>query len=76
MSNGGAPVATIETQTERVGIDKRGQAVQGYVVYFVTAKMQRGSVFVPKTEYNRDNVMAAVKEHAMMLDSVAGLTVT
>lgn len=64
----------IEGQQETSELDARGRAISGYRVEFVTGKGQRGSVFVPKVQYNPTNVRAAVAAAAGQLDEVAGLS--
>lgn len=64
----------VEGQQETTELDARGRAVTGYRIEFRTGKGQRGSVFLPKSQYNPTNVRAAIAAQAGQLDEVAGLS--
>jgi len=70
-----APVSgwSVESQQETVAQDEHGRAVEGVRIAFITGKGQRGSVFVPRTRYNVENVRAALAGAAHQLDTVLDL---
>lgn len=71
----GAPVATITTQTETTDVGPDGKLTAGYRVGFQTAKGVNGTVFVPKATFEAPAVLAAVREQAVILDSLQGAPV-
>jgi hypothetical protein len=66
------PVATIGNPSETVGLDTSGKAVEGLRVPFTTAKGIEGFVFLPGRRVHHEAIVAAVRERAVALDSVAG----
>lgn len=61
---------SVTGQEERVDLNAYGQPVKGMLVRFRTAKGVAGSVFVPLTEYQVDNVRAAVAQAVSAIDAV------
>jgi hypothetical protein len=63
----------VENQVAKVGLDGSGRAVEGMEVFFVTAKGNHASVFIPKARYNVDTVRAAVMEQVAVIDAIHDL---
>lgn len=61
-------------QTETMGLDPLGKAVDGIRVTFQTTRGITGTVFVPKDRYTPDNVTAAIKAAVGTLHTVADLS--
>jgi hypothetical protein len=57
-------------QEEQVGLDAYNRPVKGMLVRFQTAKGVAGSVFVPMTEYRKENVRAAIAQAVSEIDAV------
>lgn len=72
----GAGIATITTQTETTDVGPDGKLTGGYRVGFQTTKGVNGTVFVPRASFNVEAVMAAVREQAVILDSLQNSQVT
>lgn len=64
--NGGK--ITAQVHTTEIGPDNR--PVRGVRVSFITGKQNKGSVFVPETEYQDANVIAAVRAAANRMDAL------
>lgn len=64
----------VDSQLQRTTVNPSGQVEEGYTVNFHTGQGHYGSVFVPNTRYNADNVRAAVQAQANLLDEVGSLT--
>lgn len=70
LPSGGNPQVTINSQTPTVELDAAGQPRDGYSVRFTTPRGVQGKVFVERPRYTPANVMAAVTEHANVLDAI------
>ena len=68
------PRWSVTSQIEQVQATPGGQLVDGYTVSFVTAQGHQGTVFIPRTSYNRDTVTREVDTQARLLDAVGALT--
>lgn len=70
MAGNGQAVATITSQVETVDVDSGNRAVTGYRIQFQTRLGNTGTVFVPRAQYNEENVRAAVRAQAVKIDSL------
>jgi hypothetical protein len=71
--NGGT-TWTVDSQVARIGLDARGQAQEGYQIEFTTGKGNRGSIFIPKSQYNPTAAVQLIRQHATDLDLVSSST--
>ena len=62
---------TVDSQAPRTGENTRGQYVPGYQIEFTTGRGNKGTIFVPRTDYNPANVVALIRAHASELDTVS-----
>ncbi len=66
------PVAyAVTSQQETTDLGPDGRPTLGHRIYFQTARGQTGSVFVPASRYNINNVRAQITPLAQQLDMVA-----
>jgi hypothetical protein len=70
MPDSDEPVATITSQIESYEVGDTAQPVKGTYVYFRTVSGDKGSVFIPADQYNRDTVRAAVRAKALEMHAV------
>lgn len=66
------PTWTVDSQTEQVQAGQQG-IVRGVSISFTTGLMNKGTVFVPDSQYSVDAVRAAISARAALLDSVSQL---
>jgi hypothetical protein len=67
------PAWSVTTQSEGMGIGANGLATRGVTVGFTTPDGTAGSVFVPESQYNADNVRALIVARVATLEAVKGL---
>jgi hypothetical protein len=65
---------SVTSQQETLDLGADGRAIQGVRIFYLTAKGNHGSVFIPKARYSLDNVKAAVASAAAQMDQIHGLT--
>lgn len=65
---------TVTGQQQTTIINPAGQAINGWNVMFTLSNGTAGSVFVPNTAYNIDNVKAAIVAQADVMLGISGLT--
>lgn len=74
---GGQAAATpgwsVTGQQEGTRLNDQGQYVQGVLVSFRLASGQQGSIFVPESGYNPENVKQLINARAQKMASIAGL---
>lgn len=75
MTDQGSPTATITSQNRTVGTGPNGTVTQGYRVEFKTNKGVIGDVFVALSAFTPDVVVQRVREEAMKLDALQGMTI-
>ncbi len=63
-------------QMETSGNLPDGTFGRGFKVTFQTSDGLTGSVFVPRAEYNKDNVLAQISEQVARMREVQGLSGT
>lgn len=69
-----APAAwQVDSQVERTRATPANTVEEGYDIAFRTAQGHSGTVFVPRSRYNVENVAAAIQEQADKLDAVGSL---
>jgi hypothetical protein len=70
-----APPVSYEVgpQQEVTDVGDDGRLTRGYRVPFKTAAGNSGSVFVPAYRYTVENVRAAIRQHANIVDGVQNL---
>lgn len=54
--------------------DEQGRYVAGVIITFQMADGTAGSVFVPQSQYNADNVRNLINTRAAVMESVTGLS--
>ena len=64
----------VVSQQETLAPAASGTFTKGVQVFFVTARGNTASVFLPESQYSADNVRAAVAQKAATLDGVSNLT--
>lgn len=64
---------TVDSQAEQVQGSSQG-IVRGVLISFTTGKQNKGTVFVPDTQYSVDAVRAAIQSRAELLDAVSALS--
>jgi hypothetical protein len=74
MADATVPAWTVTNQAETADIGPDGTYVQGVKVTFRTADGHTGSVFVPASMYNADQVRKMVADRASVVTAVAGLS--
>lgn len=73
MPQTGAPTWEITSQQERTQPGADGRLVSGVVVGFRTAAGNMGTVFVPDSQYNPNEVARMVAARAAVMDGVSNL---
>lgn len=74
MDDGQGVSWSVESQTEQYGVGANGQPGPGYLIYFVTSRGQRGSVFVDRDHYSPDYVRRVIADHAVKMDTISKLS--
>lgn len=74
MSDNTPTTWVVNSQTPRSKVNGANQVEEGYDVAFTTGQGHTGTVFVPESRYNRDNVRALIAAKAELLDGVGALS--
>ena len=69
------PLATVVGQSESTEMGPTRTLMHGYRVTFQTRSGHTGSVFVPMTQFTRDNVLSAVRAAATNMETIGGLVI-
>lgn len=64
----------VVSQQETLAPAASGTFTRGIQVFFVTARGNTASVFLPESQYSADNVRAAIAAKVANLDGVSDLT--
>lgn len=65
---------SVVAQQQQTKVGPTGVLDDGFNVLFTTGNGHTGSVFVPMSQYNVDNVRALVQAQANLLDAVGALS--
>jgi len=77
MSMPGSPAPTtwqVTGQTEYTQVSATGPPVNGVKVFYQTGQGHTGSVFVPYSQYNAQNVTNLVSQAAAQMDTIGSLS--